>query len=579
MRVSGFRVEKFRSVVDSEWCSLSPDGVTALVGQNESGKTSLLRAVYSFQRNEIDEDDLRAGEEPPIIHVSYELGDSRARVLTGLELVLPEGVDEYVEAHGNRVSLQRRFVVDDDGAVGSVLELDDAGLAEVFQSTTEQDDEADEGERPYCTAAEFAEELFREAPEVTLFIDDESLLPSRIDVSSLTDEDSTDFGRRGALNYLDVAGLDLAKLTAAGARTRKKLLTEANTSVTQRFREFWTQTIGGASQVEFECELKSHEAGEPRPGEQFLEFWVKDASDMLYPGQRSKGITWFMSFFLALATMARNAGSPALMLVDEPGVSLHAQAQQGVLVLLETLSSNMQIVYSTHSPYLVDCERLYRVLAVLRVPSNGYAETRVLSAHRLGSADRDTMFPVLTAMGMDLSGQNVVQKKGNVLVEEISAVYYLKAFSLLCGSKKRAYFLAVTGVDNIPVYANLLTGWGLSFGAAIDADVAGKRVKRKLQESLYLGDVKETNQHVVLLPSGEGIEDAFTKEDFRSLVLQDPACVIEGSNSSHMKGRAKGIAAAAFFKRVESGVVHLGDLAPETQSVVRRTIQAVEGLL
>lgn len=186
------------------------------------------------------------------------------------------------------------------------------------------------------------------------------------------------------------------------------------------------------------------------------------------------------------------------------------------------------------------------------------------------------MFPVLTAMGMDLSGQNVVQKKGNVVLEEISAVYYLKAFAKLRGSKKTPHYIAASGVTNVLVYANLFTGWGLGFGVALDYDTAGQRVKRKLQEHVFLGDAKETNKHVALLPSGAGIEDAFSRADFRTFVLEDPAAVIDGTNSAYMKNRAKGVAAAAFLQRVEEGKVTLQDFDGDTQSAISKTLESVE---
>lgn len=45
MKLKEFRITNFRSIVDTGWCPFSPDGVTVLVGQNESGKSSLLHAL------------------------------------------------------------------------------------------------------------------------------------------------------------------------------------------------------------------------------------------------------------------------------------------------------------------------------------------------------------------------------------------------------------------------------------------------------------------------------------------------------------------------------------------------------
>ena len=45
MLIERFRIKYFRSILDTQWCLLSPDGVTVLVGQNESGKSSILEAL------------------------------------------------------------------------------------------------------------------------------------------------------------------------------------------------------------------------------------------------------------------------------------------------------------------------------------------------------------------------------------------------------------------------------------------------------------------------------------------------------------------------------------------------------
>src|ERR1700689_1021154 len=45
MRLTAFRVQKFRNIIDSEEVVVEPD-VTSLVGKNEGGKTAALNALY-----------------------------------------------------------------------------------------------------------------------------------------------------------------------------------------------------------------------------------------------------------------------------------------------------------------------------------------------------------------------------------------------------------------------------------------------------------------------------------------------------------------------------------------------------
>ncbi|MGA2248897.1 MAG: AAA family ATPase, partial [Verrucomicrobiota bacterium] len=57
MKLSAFRIQNFRCVLDSGW--IDTDDIAVIVGKNESGKTSLLKALWKFNpfsniRYEID---------------------------------------------------------------------------------------------------------------------------------------------------------------------------------------------------------------------------------------------------------------------------------------------------------------------------------------------------------------------------------------------------------------------------------------------------------------------------------------------------------------------------------------------
>ena len=72
MRLTGFRILNFRSILDTGWNNLSPDNITALIGQNESGKTSVLEALHSFFLGTISEDVLRSDMSLPEVSCSYQ---------------------------------------------------------------------------------------------------------------------------------------------------------------------------------------------------------------------------------------------------------------------------------------------------------------------------------------------------------------------------------------------------------------------------------------------------------------------------------------------------------------------------
>ncbi len=138
---------------------------------------------------------------------------------------------------------------------------------------------------------------------------------------------------------------------AEAKRTRSILLQSAGAKVTGRFAEWWKQ---GDYQFRFEAD-----------GNHFR-IWVADARrpQEVELEHRSTGLQWFLSFFLVFLHEAKGEHDNCVLLLDEPGHSLHPLAQRDLSAFFEGLSENNQIVYTTHSPFLVDADRLARARKV-----------------------------------------------------------------------------------------------------------------------------------------------------------------------------------------------------------------------
>ncbi len=103
----------------------------------------------------------------------------------------------------------------------------------------------------------------------------------------------------------------------------------------------------------------------------------------------------------------------------------------------------MQIIYTTHSPHLIDVDKLYRILAVQRaIEDDMRSETLVFSARTLKAATADTLSPIYSTMGARLSQQEIVKSFNNVIVKDLASYYFMKAITALTGFKKECYFPA-----------------------------------------------------------------------------------------------------------------------------------------
>ncbi|NYS26107.1 AAA family ATPase [Rhodobacteraceae bacterium 2376] len=138
---------------------------------------------------------------------------------------------------------------------------------------------------------------------------------------------------------------------AQAKRTRSILLQSAGTKLTERFAEWWKQ---GDYRFRFEAD-----------GNHFR-IWVADARrpQEVELEHRSTGLQWFLSFFLVFLHEAKGAHDNCVLLLDEPGHSLHPLAQRDLSVFFDGLGARNQIIYTTHSPFLVDADRLARARKV-----------------------------------------------------------------------------------------------------------------------------------------------------------------------------------------------------------------------
>jgi putative AbiEii toxin of type IV toxin-antitoxin system len=603
MKLHEFRITNFRSIKDTGWCPFATDGVTVLIGQNESGKSSILAALAKcFNGIELDDDDVRIDADYPSISIRLDAnfdeiklqleGNRSEEQLTAL--------GKYVHTAKGRFEYHITWQLDPNPTAGksrfaAIRTVIDPALADVLKSSwTPPETEIPHGEEEERAQEETNNEInelenpdvgnaiYLAAPISILFDEQTGLLPNRIDIVKAKNGsyDLSGDGKQAAANYLEIAGIALDKLLVQDIRSRESTLSRGNRKVTVDFATFWNQTIGKRDTLSLRCDLRFYEdehsggaAGSP-----YLIFWISDGQNHLFPKQRSTGVRWFLSFYLQLKASDEAPGG-TLFLLDEPGANLHSKAQSDVLHLINKLRDKL-IMYSTHSPHMIEYEKLYRVLAVQRGGDEDDTPTTVIHAHRLGGASRDTLSPILTAMGADLSQQEVIRKNNNVILEEMSAFYYLTAFWKLLSSTKDVHFIAATGVSNVELLANMFLGWGLRFAVVVDDDQAGRSAYNNIKRNIF-GDDDELSKAKLLKVDGKGIEDIFSPNDFRAVVLEDVEAKFKVDNSQYVKDtqRSKALLAYRFLLKVEKGDMKFEKLSESTQAKIKQLVQGISARL
>lgn len=143
---------------------------------------------------------------------------------------------------------------------------------------------------------------------------------------------------------------------------------------------------------------------------------------------RSTGFVWFFSFLAWFSQVRKTYGTNLFLLLDEPGLSLHAKAQGDLLRYInEKLKPHFQVIYSTHSPFMVDPDNIMGVRTVEDVVKNKQPlGTKI--GDKVLSTDSDTLFPLQAALGYEIT-QTLFIGKHTLLVEGPSVLLYLKWFS------------------------------------------------------------------------------------------------------------------------------------------------------
>jgi ABC-type ATPase involved in cell division len=456
----------------------------------------------------------------------------------------------------------------------------------IMEGRTEEEamkkvDEITKDYKSQYTSEIIGKKYFEYCPVYEMFEDFGSLLPNRIDLEDiLTGNDQVE-GFKAARNFLTIAQLDYAFFQQPSSRILKQKIENLNQSLTLNFQDFWRQSIGRNNKIRIQFELDHYNAthGE-KAGKPYLEFWIKDEGERLYPKQRSRGVRWFLSFYMELKASATIYNRPMVLLIDEPGVSLHARAQEDVLKVFEDIKEKIQIIYTTHSPHLVDINKLHRLLAVQRDDvDNIRSTTRVIDPMRLSNASPDTLTPLQSIMGNPLANEGFSSKRLNLIVNDTGSFYFLNAVMIINGFKGKINLIPSTSVSSIPLMCNILMGWGMGFAVLLFENEEENEVAEILRSNVLKTKDEESDVIVKMPQLFLNTEDMLSTLDFKNYLLNSREGITV-PNSVYLKEKSlpRNFILSKFLSEVKSGKIKNSDLDEETNENFRQFIDIIKGL-
>lgn len=266
-----------------------------------------------------------------------------------------------------------------------------------------------------------------------------------------------------------------------------------------------------------------------------LNFVVKTNNKYLNLSERSNGLKWYLNMYIQLLAKTQKYDiENYVVLLDEPGVYLHVNAQKEILNLFEDFTSkDNQIIYTTQLPTMIYQNDLYRTRTIIKDElGNSNIGNRYYSLPHRMSSKKETITPILTAIGMNMgySFTAMDSKKINIIVEGISDYNYLKAFLIQCQYKKKYNIIPSSGVDNIHNIISILIGWGYKYKILIDQDREGRKQYKVLINKLLidLNDIKFVDgSNKENKNTDFSIENLFSEEDRNNIGINNEDYFVE----------------------------------------------------
>lgn len=531
MELTKARVKVYKAVIDSELFTL--DNLTCLVGKNESGKTAILEALEKINAARTERGTFRETDYPRVLMEDYDTDEVGVETIWTLD---DEEVAELARLAGSEDAVTGREVTVSKNygnelvwslplhmgkATAALLAsgaLNAAETAPLKAATNPQElltaltDLAEATPKqtalletlnallPGGSLTATGKTYLRSRLPVFVYYSEYDRLPGRISVNQVIAhrDNATLESLTGANVFLALLSMvgttldDLVNINTSEGLISKLEAVESRMS--RRIFKYWSQN------KHLKVRFRFHEAapGDDAPyntGKVFqtrIENTRHEATISL--DERSTGFIWFFSFLVWFSEVQKSYGDNLIVLLDEPGLSLHAKAQEDLLRFInEELLTKYQVIYSTHSPFMVDSANLLscRMVEDATGKDDEVLGTKVNS--EVLKANGDTLFPLRAALGYDIS-QTLFVGENSLLVEGPSDLLYIQWASQALaaagreGLDPRWTVTPCGGITKVPSFLALFGGNNLHVAVLVDVADGERNKVRDIKKSELLRD-------------------------------------------------------------------------------------------
>lgn len=538
------------------------DSITVLVGMNESGKTSVLEAVaktnyfqsdskfkfnatHDYPRKDKKKMD-KSGTNPVAIDCTYKLSEEllssinsefggslfNTRLMTisskycGSKAIGNVAVD--IQEFWNLVAARDSI---NDGLKKLLTKISTESELNTLASELEGEAEQEivtnlkkyfvnENNWNDSVGEYIYRELIKPHLPKFLYYDEYYSLPSRISIEKLQNETLDSDELKTAKALFELADIDIKELISSDEFENFKAELEATqVNISEELFQFWRTNKDLDIQFDIDKKVKdADKSNNTHVVEHILDIRVRNnrTKVSLPLKNRSKGFNWFFSFLVWFKKIQEDRASNYIILLDEPGLNLHASAQSDLLKFIDHLSKDYQIMYSTHSPFMIEASSLHRVRTIVETNEGSVISDSVQEK------DPNALFPLQVALGYDIA-QNLFISDKNLLVEGVSDLIYLEVMSNIVRDAGHAHLdesiaiVPVGGLEKVSTFVSLLRGNKLKIACLLDSNIdpsSKSRLERLIAQKIIQQQKIRFFDEFIDGYSSADIEDLFEKNEY-----------------------------------------------------------------
>jgi predicted ATP-dependent endonuclease of OLD family len=568
MRLVQARVTNYRNIEDSNLVEIGHS--TCLVGKNEAGKTAFLKALEGLRSTDqtykkydktenyprrylADYKQRHPEKEAEVVQTTWELDDTD---IAAVEADLGEGA-----IADSKVQITKAYEQDttfwsvrlnNEKVIGHLAKrfgltkderafLKDAKSTRDVAKALETVSEKGQGQKELLEAIKkfrksdselHAIDVLNKRTPHFLYFSHYDRMSGQIAINQLNADrqkpEGISSGDQVFLDFLEYAGTNLEELQKATRYEELNAKCEAAANrITDQIFEYWTQN----DELRIDVRLTEGKPADPPPFNQGPIARARVENDLhrvsVPFSERSAGFIWFFSFLVKFAQIKKQQGN-VIILLDEPGLTLHGTAQMDLLrYFKKELEPKHQIIYSTHSPFMVPPDNLLSVRTVEDVvvldDRNRKQSIGTKVRADILTTDPQTNFPVFGAIGFEIT-QTLIIGKNTLLVEGPSDILYLQAVSSVLKAQDRPHLSGAWavcpsgGIDKILPFVRLFYGNRLNIAVLTDFERGQKRKLDELYKSALLDHERITLATDIAGKEEADIEDFFEPELFVDLI-------------------------------------------------------------